>query len=86
MKTQGTCADATDLLGEIRDCLTLASRDEAPTFQSDLQARLVREVLSEIRSGRIENFGFERLIQTVLIGLGADEAKIVQEAKTGVPT
>ena len=77
MKTQGTCADATDLLGEIRDCLTLASRGESPTFQSDLQARLVREVLAELHSGRIENFGFERLIQTVLRGLGAEEVRIV---------
>lgn len=77
MKTQGTCADATDLLADIKECLALAQRGEAPTFQTDLQIRLVREVLSELRSGRIENFGFERLIQTVLQGLGAEEVRIV---------
>lgn len=81
MKTQGTCADATDLVGEIRDCLSLASRGESPTFQTDLQARLVREVLAELRSGRIENFGFERLIQTVLRGLGAGEVRIVPRSE-----
>lgn len=81
MKTQGTCADASDLLGEIRDCLTLASRGESPTFQSDLQARLVREALAELRGGRMESFGFERLIQTVLRGLGAEEVRIVPRSE-----
>lgn len=81
MKTQGTCADATDLLGEIRDCLTLALRGELPTFQNDLQMRLVREALDELRSGRIENFGFERLIQTVLRSLGAEEVRIVPRSE-----
>lgn len=81
MKTQGTCADATDLVGEIRDCLTLASRGDSPTFQSDLQTRLVREALAELRSGRIDSFGFERLIQTVLRGLGANEVRIVPRSE-----
>lgn len=81
MKTQGTSADATDLLAEIQDCLGLASRGESPTFQSDLQARLVREVLAELRGGRIENFGFEILIQTVLRGLGAEEVRIVPRSE-----
>lgn len=77
MKTQGTCADATDLLDEIKECLGLAEVGQAPTFQTDLQARLIREVLTEMRSGRIDSFGFERLIQTVLRGLGAEEVRIV---------
>jgi predicted Mrr-cat superfamily restriction endonuclease len=77
MKIQGTCADATDLLGEIRDCLALAERGESPTFQGDLQLRLVRETLAELRSGRMESFAFERLIQAVLRGLGAQEVRIV---------
>ena len=77
MKAQGTSADATDLLGEIQDCLGLATRGESPTFQRDLQDRLVRDVLDELRSGRMDNFGFERLIQTVLRGLGAEEVRIV---------
>jgi predicted Mrr-cat superfamily restriction endonuclease len=81
MKTQGTCADATDLLDEIRECLGLAERGQAPTFQTDLQARVIREVLAELRSGRIENFGFERLIQTVLRGLGAEEVRIVPRSE-----
>lgn len=77
MKTQGTCAGATDLLDEIKQCLHLAAGGQTPTFHTDLQARLIREVLAEMRSGRIESFGFERLIQTVLRGLGADEVRIV---------
>lgn len=81
MKTQGTCADATDLLDEIRECLDLVSRGEKPTFQRDLQFRLIREVLAEMRGGRIENFGFERLIQTVLTDLGAEEVRIVPRSE-----
>lgn len=77
MKTQGTCANATDLLDEIKECLDLAKSDQAPTFQTDLQTRLILEVLKEMRSGRIESFGFERLIQNVLSGLGAEEVRIV---------
>ena len=76
MKMQGTCADASDILAEIRECLTYSS-EVAPTFQSDLQARLVRETLNELRSGRMESFGFERLIQSVLLSLGASDVRIV---------
>ena len=77
MKAQGTSVDATDLVDEIQSCLTHAIAGTVPTFQTDLQNRLIREVLDEMRSGRIESFGFERLIQTVLVGLGAEEARIV---------
>lgn len=77
MKTQGTSADATDLLEEIKECLSLAEKGQTPKFESDLQSRLIREVLSELRDGRMESFGFERLIQTVLLGLGADEVRII---------
>lgn len=77
MKVQGTTADASDLVDEIRECLATASREEPPTFHSDLKTRLAREVLSEIRDGRIESYGFERLIQTMLIGLGAVDCQIL---------
>jgi predicted Mrr-cat superfamily restriction endonuclease len=77
MKTQGTCAYATDLLAEIKECLQIASSDKIPTFQTDLQTRLIRETLNELRSGRMDSFGFERLIQTVVTGLGSDDARII---------
>lgn len=81
MKTQGTCANATGLLDEIKECLAHAARGAAPTFEDDLQSRLVREVLVELRTGRIENFGFERLIKTLLHGLGAEDVRIVPRAQ-----
>jgi restriction endonuclease Mrr len=77
MKTQGTTADASDLLDEIQACLDLAARGEAPTFQRDLQTRLIRETLSELCSGRIDNFGFENLIEALLLRLGAEKTHIV---------
>jgi predicted Mrr-cat superfamily restriction endonuclease len=77
MKIQGTSAYATDLLGEIQECLKLAEGDGAPSFQAGLQSRLVQEVLAELRGGRIDSYGFERLIQSVLRGLGAQEVRII---------
>lgn len=77
MKIQGTCADASDLLDEIKECLTVVARGVPPTFQTDLKSRLIREALSEMRSGRIDSFGFENLVQTVLLGLGAQDCRIV---------
>jgi len=77
MKTQGTCANATDLLYEIMECLRVAKSGEAPSFDTDLQTRLVRETLDEMRSGRMDSHGFERLIETILRGLGAKATRIV---------
>jgi predicted Mrr-cat superfamily restriction endonuclease len=79
MKIQGTSADASDLLTEIKECLDLAEKGKNPTFQTDLQAKLVAAVMQEMQSGRIEDFGFERLIQVVLTGLGAKEVRIVPQ-------
>jgi len=45
MKTPGTSADGTDLLEEIIECLSLAEKGQAPTFESDLQSRLIGEML-----------------------------------------
>jgi predicted Mrr-cat superfamily restriction endonuclease len=81
MKIQGTNADATDILDEINNCLTLALRGETRTFQLDLESRLVSEVLDELRSGRIDDFGFERLIQTILVNLGAETARIIPRSQ-----
>lgn len=77
MKTQGTCAHATDLLAEIKECHKIASEGKAPTFQTDLQSRLIGETLEVLLSGRLDPFGFERLIKEVLINMGAKDARIV---------
>ncbi len=81
LKIQGTSADATDLLDEIRECLDLAGRRETRTFDGDLRDRLTREALHEIRSGRLDSYGFENLLQSLLISLGAEEARIVPRAE-----
>lgn len=81
MKTQGTCAGASDLLAEIEDCVELAEAGRQPTFQEDLEIRLVTETLDELRKGRIDSFGFEHLISSVLLNAGATEAKVVARSK-----
>jgi predicted Mrr-cat superfamily restriction endonuclease len=81
MKTQGTSATASDLLDEIKECLSLTEKGQTPTFQSDLQTRLIREVLAELRAGHMDSYRFERLIQTVLLDLGAEEATIIPRSQ-----
>lgn len=71
MKSYGTCTDASDLVDEIRECLQLAQSGATPSFNTDLQAILVQETLRQLRSGRMESYGFERLIETLLQRMGA---------------
>lgn len=71
MKTQGTTADASDLLPEIKACLKDAKAGKHPTWQSDLRLKQIATVLEEMRSGRIESYGFENLVCNILKGLGA---------------
>ncbi len=77
MKIQGTTAYASDVLAEIEECIATAESKSKPSFNNDLQSRLIRETLSEIRNGRMDSFGFENLIRNVLVSLGADEARII---------
>jgi predicted Mrr-cat superfamily restriction endonuclease len=80
-KIQGTSADASDLVLEIMECLDDATRQEHRTFEEDLKNRLVKEALDEMRSGRLDSFKFEYLVRSVLLGLGAREARIVPRAQ-----
>lgn len=77
MKAQGTCTSASDLLPEIIDCLEVCQADRAPTFMEDLETRLVKDTLDELRSGRMDSYRFEKLICSVLLQAGASEATVV---------
>jgi len=77
MKIQGTSANASDLVSEIKECLEIAECDEKPTFEKDLQQRLIKHTLEEVRSGRIDPHGFENLIRDLMKHLGALQAWVV---------
>ena len=77
MKTYGTCARATDLIDEIQKCLEDAASGRSPLFQDDLESRLIRETLDELRSGHVDPRGFEELIRIMLLNLGALEAQVI---------
>ena len=81
MKTYGTSAYASDLVEEIQDCLDIAAAGEQPAFDRDLQRCLVETTLEEMRSGHIDNYGFERLIKSVYTGLGAVHTRIVPRSQ-----
>ena len=38
---------------------------------------MVRETLEELRNGRMNDYGFEQLVRTVLLGLNAEEARVI---------
>lgn len=81
MKIRQTCADATDLAEEIQDALNVAAGGEKRNFGIDLRSRLVEQARSEITSGRMDSFGFERLLATLLRSLGATEVRIVARSQ-----
>lgn len=78
MKTQGTTADASALLPEIKACLKDAKADKHPTWRNDLRQKQIATVLEEMRSGRINDREFEDHVRDVLLkGLGADTAWVI---------
>jgi len=81
MKTQGTCAFAGDLLEEIEECIEVVNAPEKPSFQTDLQRSLVKVMIDQIRSGRIESFGFERFIAETMEHLGAESVNIIPRSQ-----
>jgi len=81
MKIQGTTASASDLVDEIEECVQLADQNVKPTFNKDLHQKLVKETLHELRNGRIDSFGFEHLIKSLMLQLGAIEAYVVPRSK-----
>jgi predicted Mrr-cat superfamily restriction endonuclease len=81
MKIRQTCADATDLIEEIQDALTVAAGGQERSFEIDLRSRLIEQTRSEITSGRMDSFGFERLLATLLRSLGATEVRIVARSQ-----
>jgi len=81
MKIRQTCADATDLIEEIQDALTVAAAGQNRSFEIDLRSRLIEQTRSEITSGRMDSFGFERLLATLLRSLRATEVRIVPRSQ-----
>jgi len=81
MKIRQTCAEATDLIEEIQDALTVAAGGEERNFGIDLRSRLIEQASSEITSGRMDSFGFERLLATLLRSLGASDVRIVDRSQ-----
>ncbi|MDQ2934963.1 MAG: restriction endonuclease [Chloroflexota bacterium] len=81
MKIRQTCADATDLIEEIQDALNVAGGGEERNFSIDLRSRLIDQARREITSGRMDSFGFERLLATLLRSLSATEVRIVPRSQ-----
>ena len=84
MKTYGTCADATDLIEQIKECLEIAKTGDTPSFENDLENKLVDKALEELRSGRMEDWRFEKLIETVLGKLGAKTRIVPRNKDVGI--
>ena len=79
LKIRQTCADASDLLDEIRDALEIREAEQPPSFGSDLRRRLVESTLEEIRGGRLDERKFEFLIKQVLKALGGTDVRVIKD-------
>jgi len=77
MKIRQTCADASDLVEQIEDSIGTAGEARAPVFGSDLRSRLIDQTKAEMTSGRMDSYGFENLVATLLRSLGATEVRVV---------
>ena len=77
MKVRQTCAAASDLVSDIEDLLAIAEAGKAPSFAADLRRILQEQALKELRSGRLDSFGFERLVADVLTSLGGTDVRII---------
>jgi predicted Mrr-cat superfamily restriction endonuclease len=81
MKIYNSCADASDLVDAILECVDMAAVGASPTFHQDLHSRLISETIAEIRAGRLDSYGFESLIQDVMLSLGATRCPITARSK-----
>ena len=80
MKIYGTSASANDLVEEIEECLEFARSEEKPTFDKDVQQRLMEEMVQELRHARLDDYGFERLVATLLTEQGAHDVRILSRS------
>jgi predicted Mrr-cat superfamily restriction endonuclease len=77
MKVRNACVKATDLLPQIREAIEVFKAGSTPTFGSDLRNALISETKKQFLAGRIDNYGFEKLVESVLVSLGVKHLKIV---------
>ena len=84
MRILGTCADASDLVEQIKECVNIAETGDTPSFENDLEGKLVEKTLEELRSGRMGERGFEKLIETVLGGLGGKARIVPRKEDVGI--
>jgi hypothetical protein len=84
MKIHGTCAYAKDLIDAISSVLQeddeTRELPKGAIFAHDLHRKLVQTTLDTIRSGKMDSFGFERLLKELFIKEGG-EATIVARSK-----
>ncbi|MFD1381427.1 restriction endonuclease [Fodinicurvata halophila] len=59
-----------------QDC----ERRGKPSFEEDLRKKLTEKTLEEMRTGRMEDYGFERLVANVLRTSGASQPAIVSRS------
>jgi len=73
MRTPGICANSTDLLNDIKECLHVASGGRPTLLENAVHARLVGEIRAELHSETMDRHRFDQMIRMLLLGLGASE-------------
>ncbi len=81
MKARQTCVDAGDLLEEIEEAIIYLSNNENVDFSEELRRKIVDMTHTELYSGRINSYGFERLVAKVVESLGGRNTRIIARNK-----
>ncbi|WP_373425533.1 restriction endonuclease [Leptospira interrogans] len=81
LKVYQTCVDCSDLNNEILELLEDIASNRTSNFEDDLRKDVTKTILNALHTGKIENFGFERLLKNLFIKLGSRETKIVPRSK-----
>lgn len=77
MKSYHTCTSASDLVTDIKRSVQRISDAVPPSLREELQTVLTTTALQQLRRGRMDPNGFERLVARALIAWGAHSAQII---------
>jgi|JI9StandDraft_1071089.scaffolds.fasta_scaffold84677_2 predicted Mrr-cat superfamily restriction endonuclease len=77
LKVYQTCVNCTDILEDIEIVLQELTEGKSIPFDEELRRKLNKIILAEIRTGKIDNFRFEKLLRNLFLKLGARSCDII---------
>lgn len=66
MKNQSTLVKLPDCYGRILGIVEMHKKDEIPTLKADVKENFNKMLLNQLYNGKIDNYGFEKLVEKLL--------------------